>query len=415
MKIKALLAGSAAAMVISSASYAADVVVAEPEPVEFVRVCDAYGQGYFYIPGTDTCMRVGGYLRADIKGGDDVYAYRGKKDRDTYAWRARGELRFQTASETELGTLRTMVELRNQWDDGDDTLSGQAHFAYIELGGLRVGVDESIFWHWTGYLGKVLNDDVVDKGMFQRTNVLSYTFSADNGFSAIIGVEQGTDNGSDNAGDNYYLKGMGKRVDVNSGLEYRKDANARHFYSGSSIDDYTPNVLLGAKYVQGWGSIAAVGAYEAQSEEWAAKLRVNLNVTDQLSVWVMGGYKSNDDYYAYDDYYNGPKGQQKHKHTYYYRMYTSQYGDWGGDWAVWGGTTYKATKKASFNSQLTYDDTDVFTASVNMAYELVPGLVVTPEVSYRYYGDDKKWDDGSRVTFHGDSAVQGMLRMQRNF
>jgi len=157
-------------------------------------------------------------------------------------------LRFQTASETELGTLRTMIELRNQWDDGDDTLSGQAHFAYIELGGLRVGVDESIFWHWTGYLGKVLNDDVVDPGMFQRTNVLSYTFSADNGFSAIIGVEQGTDNGSDNPGDNYYLKGMGKRVGTGAGVSYRNDADARHFYSGSSIDDYTPNVLLVPAY-----------------------------------------------------------------------------------------------------------------------------------------------------------------------
>jgi len=42
-------------------------------------------------------------------------------------------------------------------------------------------------------------------------------------------------------------------------------------------------------------------------------------------------------------------------------------------------------------------------------------LIVTPEVSYLNYGNDKKWADGSKVTFHGDSAVQGMLRMQRNF
>lgn len=416
MKIKTLLAGSVAAIVISNASYAADVVVAEPEPVEYVRVCDAFGEGYFYIPGTETCMRVGGYIRADLKGGDNVSAYKGSKDRDTYNWRARGELRFQTASETELGTLRTLVELRNQWDDGHDTLSGQAHFAYIELGGLRVGVDESIFWHWTGYLGKVLNDDVVDPGMFQRTNVLSYTFSASNGFSAIIGVEQGTDGGSDNQGDNYYLNSQGKRLGATVKSEdlakYSAD-DIRRFHSGSKIDDYTPNVLFGAKYVQGWGSIAAVGAYDAQWDEWAAKLRVNLNVTDQLSVWVMGGYKTNDDYYAYDRDYN--KAHPNRKHDSYYRMHTSQYGDWGGDWAVWGGTTFKATKKASFNSQLTYDDTDVFSASVNMAYELVPGLIVTPEVSYLNYGNDKKWTDGSKVTFHGDNAVQGMLRMQRNF
>lgn len=30
--------------------------------VEYVRICDAYGTGFFYIPGTDTCLRVGGYV-----------------------------------------------------------------------------------------------------------------------------------------------------------------------------------------------------------------------------------------------------------------------------------------------------------------------------------------------------------------
>jgi hypothetical protein len=35
-----------------------------------VRVCTAYGAGYFYIPGTDTCLKVGGYLRADHTYGD---------------------------------------------------------------------------------------------------------------------------------------------------------------------------------------------------------------------------------------------------------------------------------------------------------------------------------------------------------
>ncbi|EJF88947.1 porin [Bartonella tamiae] len=412
MNIVKILTVSATALLISATAQAADVLV-EPEPVDYVRVCDAYGEGYFYIPGTQTCMRLGGYLRVDIKGGDNVSSYKGRKTRDTYNWRTRAELRFQTASETDWGTLRTLVELRNQWDDGHDTLSGQAHFAYVELGGLRVGVDESIFWHWTGYLGKVLNDDIVNPGTFQRTNVLSYTFSTDNGFSAIIGVEQGTNGGSDNPGDNYYLKGNGKRVGINAGIGERYDPAARHFYSGSQIDDYTPNVLFGAKFAQGWGSIAAIGAYDARWEEWAAKIRVNLNITDRVSAWIMAGYKSNDDYYAYDEVYN--ENHPKRKRDYYYRMHTSQYGDWGGDWALWGGGTFKATKKASFNTQLTYDDTDIFSASINVAYELVPGFVITPELSYLNYGNDKKWADDARVTFHGDDAFQGMVRMQRNF
>ena len=66
MNIKSLLLGSAAALIAVSGARAADaVVVAEPEPAEYVKICDVYGAGYFYIPGT-TCLRIGGYVRYDI-------------------------------------------------------------------------------------------------------------------------------------------------------------------------------------------------------------------------------------------------------------------------------------------------------------------------------------------------------------
>ena len=56
MKLKSLLLGSAAVLVAVSGARAADAIVVEPEPVEYVRVCDAYGKGWFYIPGTETCI-----------------------------------------------------------------------------------------------------------------------------------------------------------------------------------------------------------------------------------------------------------------------------------------------------------------------------------------------------------------------
>src|SRR5688500_4370825 len=67
MKIRSIFLGSAAALFAVSGARAADaVVIAEPEPVEYVRVCDVYGTGFYYMPGTETCLRVGGYLRYDI-------------------------------------------------------------------------------------------------------------------------------------------------------------------------------------------------------------------------------------------------------------------------------------------------------------------------------------------------------------
>ena len=71
MNIKSLLLGSAAALVAVSGARAADaVVIAEPEPVEYVRVCDVYGTSFYYIPGTEICLKVGGYMRYDIGAGD---------------------------------------------------------------------------------------------------------------------------------------------------------------------------------------------------------------------------------------------------------------------------------------------------------------------------------------------------------
>ena len=82
MNIKSLLLGSAAALVAVSGARAADaVVIAEPEPMEYVRVCDTYGVGFYYIPGTETCLRIGGYIRYDIDFSEDndIRAHRGRR------------------------------------------------------------------------------------------------------------------------------------------------------------------------------------------------------------------------------------------------------------------------------------------------------------------------------------------------
>ena len=479
MNIKSLLLGSAAALVAVSGAQAADAIVApEPEAVEYVRVCDAYGAGYFYIPGTETCLRIHGYVRYDLKGGDNVYATSTKfanalaqeklfedvpetvaeaiagfpdfvageseavtatfdedgevvaadaadaaytitreedgrftagevggrsvkylsstgahsnakwfkdldaktKDRDTWTNTARFTFRTSTASETELGTLKTFAEVRADWTDGKAS-NANLRYGYIQLGGLRIGLDESAFTTFPGYAGNVMNDDVIAFGSY-RTTQISYTFQGGNGFSAIIAVEQGN------------------KDDVNEGT-YVDLRGVSRTAKGGVIDDYTPHVVGGLKYAQGWGSIAGVAAYDAVNEEWAGKVRLDVNVTDQFSVWVMGGYKSNNDHYAYvyTDANGGDRGV---------RVKDSFYGTWGGDWAVWGGAAYKATEKATFNVQLAYEDAETFAATANVAYQLVPGFTITPEVSYT------KWNDNKSVQ-KGDDAWQGMIRFQRSF
>ncbi|WP_297322345.1 porin, partial [uncultured Bartonella sp.] len=159
---------------------------------------------------------------------------------------------------------------------------------------------------------------------------------------------------------------------------------------------------------------------------------LDLNVTDQWSVWVMGGYKSADDYYNLDRTYGdrfvrlsenttiGYKVRGNLTKFGIYRQINSIYGDWGGDWSVWGGTTFKFNKKTSFNAQVSYDDTDTFAASINVKYELVPGLVITPELTYVSWDNDYSIRNEANTikavdSLKGQDAFQGMVRIQRSF
>src|SRR5919204_2755724 len=62
--IKHALLLSTAGLIGVSSAQAADLPV-KAQPIEYVKVCSLYGAGFFYIPGTDTCLKIGGYLRSD--------------------------------------------------------------------------------------------------------------------------------------------------------------------------------------------------------------------------------------------------------------------------------------------------------------------------------------------------------------
>ena len=66
--VKTLLLGSAAGLIAVAGAQAADLPV-KAKPVEYVKVCSLYGAGYYYIPGTDICMKVGGYVRYEAAAG----------------------------------------------------------------------------------------------------------------------------------------------------------------------------------------------------------------------------------------------------------------------------------------------------------------------------------------------------------
>lgn len=344
--------GSVAVVVAASSSVlAADGIVApEPDSVEYVRVCDAYGSGYFYIPGTETCLNISGYVRYTIQGGTDAYS----GDRfGGWQNQSRFDLKIQTASETELGTLKSYAEVRFNWgaDASDSNTYGKGsewdnlEYAYVTLGGFLAGYAPTAFTNYI-YLGNVVNDDVVSQGNFTPTGQLSYTYTNPNGFTGVVALEQGS-------GD-YIISG------------------------------YTPYVVGSFEYTQSWGSIAAAAAYDSVIKGWSGQLNGVLNITDEFSLWVVGGYSSKE-------------------------TDNQAYGSWGGKWAVWGGAAYQFVEQASFNIQGAKEDWGMLSVTANVVYEPIKDFEITPEVTWTRFKNNIHYDYEKR------DAVQGLLRFKRKF
>src|SRR5437660_6560070 len=64
--VKSLLVGPAAGLVAVAGAQAADMPV-KAAPVQYVKICSLYGDGFYYIPNPDTCLKIGGYARVQAE------------------------------------------------------------------------------------------------------------------------------------------------------------------------------------------------------------------------------------------------------------------------------------------------------------------------------------------------------------
>jgi len=118
--VKSLILGSAATLLAVGGAQAADLPV-KAKPVEYVKVCSLYGAGFYYIPGTDTCLKIGGYVMYEAEfgpgnRGSDLFSTNqngglGTRDNDQFFQRARSQINFDTRQQTEYGVLRTFTNI----------------------------------------------------------------------------------------------------------------------------------------------------------------------------------------------------------------------------------------------------------------------------------------------------------------
>jgi Porin subfamily len=263
--VKSLLLGSAAGLVAVAGAQAADLPV-KAKPVQYVKICSLYGVGFYYIPGTDMCIKIGGWVRAEYAYGTQSSFASGpfnginQQDRNTNnsLWRARGYITADARNQTEYGTVRGYIALglsTNNFgiDGASNTFS--ANRAFIQWAGFTFGLAQSFYDFYsnaaTSYWGFFPSSDTGDPGWL----VAGYTAQFGNGFSGTIAAEMRRESVINNLGGTlpFFINAAGVPVPTGGTLGSLAFTTG---YGGFNAPDVVGNLRVD----QAWGSAQIMGA-----------------------------------------------------------------------------------------------------------------------------------------------------------
>jgi len=230
--IKSLLLGSAAAVAAVAGAQAADLPSRKSDPVSYVKICDAYGAGFFYIPGTNTCIKVGGYVRFEYQyvPGKAIFnpttgvMTQSGASQDQSGTEVRGRIDLDARTATEYGAVREVISLRGTNASGLRVGAGYAAYgypnasslasvagtalaagvganaltvenAYIQFAGITAGVAPELYAMMPATLPGTYGSNYW-AGFPNGIKQLAYTATFGGGFSASIGIEDVKDMGN---------------------------------------------------------------------------------------------------------------------------------------------------------------------------------------------------------------------------
>jgi hypothetical protein len=261
--VKSLLLGTAAGLIAVGGAQAADLPL-KAKAVEYVKICSLYGAGFYYMPGTDTCIKLGGYVRADmILGGAGDYglnnssstANGGSNNRLTnyYYSRARFDLNVDTRTATEYGVVRTYADLIFSYDSTNVTGSNPSAFstgsaslglyhAFIQFAGFTFGRTVSIFdAPWQSYPAG--GPDTIPGGSNHVNGVDQVAYTADFGQGITASLALQDETSANNGQSNLWNVSSGTAAQFVTGV----------YGANSWGGTRSPDILGAVRVDQAWG------------------------------------------------------------------------------------------------------------------------------------------------------------------
>jgi hypothetical protein len=207
--VKRVLLGSAAGVFAVATAQAADLPV-KAKPVEYVKVCSLYGAGFWYVPGTDTCIKIGAYAKLQttynmastgpflLGGTGDTGGRNTRTDTSPWNTNTRGIISFDMRTQTEYGTLRSYVDgggtisSNDSWNSGANQNSSTTFLntrAFLQFAGFTAGRMRSFFdMYFQGtyaFAGQRFGNDTSPNGI----TGIAYTWQFGGGLSASLSLE----------------------------------------------------------------------------------------------------------------------------------------------------------------------------------------------------------------------------------
>ena len=315
---KSLLLGSAAALATVVGAQAADLPSKKAAPATYVKICDAYGAGFFYIPGSETCVKLGGYVRAQYDytpGKDTILLSDGKiqqsgKNQSETGFEVRGRIDVDARTPTSMGVARTFVRLRAANTSGirnttinnlgksstDDKIAG---YAQSDNSTTAISI-ESAMVQWAGFTFGVgaENYALMPAPIYSGTpwagfpngiKQIAYTAVLGGGWSATLAIEDSKDFGYQQVA--FDRPQTAAYVVGNVRLDQAWGFAALHGMVGNnSRDNKEINGLVntGQKTYGGW-AVGATVSYKLPMIAAGDQIWVTANYTDGLLGAVLGG------------------------------------------------------------------------------------------------------------------------------
>lgn len=279
--VKSLLLGSAAGLMAVAGAQAADLPV-KAAPVEYVKICSLYGAGFYYLPGTDICVKIGGYVRGQyyantgtapssmvfFQGAGANQVSRLNGDGNDFVLRTRTIITMDTRAQTEWGTVRTYMNVGFNYDsNGVGTvtvhaggtpgagLTLYANRAFIQWAGFTFGRAQSFYDELVvpsySYFA-LYTPDTGDAGQ----NLAAYTTQWGNGISTTVSIEDPRRHSMTNV------------TSVPNAV-----LNSVQVVGGNTNNDYAnvrlPDIVSNLRVEQAWGNWQIMSAvHDASAAYW---------------------------------------------------------------------------------------------------------------------------------------------------